>query len=128
MQHKPIYIAIIRFFSYISLIFEYIGIFLSGTPVLKTRDNKTMASRMIEFMNVLGQKRPVLENLLLALWLIIVIIITLNHELWRDEVRSINLAIGISSFSEFIEMAKYDGHPILWRSILALIYEVYPIR
>ncbi len=85
-----------------------------------------MVSRLNEFMNVLCRKRTLFENLILTLWVILVIIITLNHELWRDEVRSINLAIGISSFPEFVEMAKYDGHPILWRSILTLIYEVIP--
>lgn len=85
-----------------------------------------MISRLTEFMNVLVQKRSVIENLILALWLIIVIIMTLNHELWRDEVRSLNLATGIGSLAEFIQMAKYDGHPILWRSILTMIYSILP--
>lgn len=77
-------------------------------------------------MNVLKQKQPVFENLILALWVIFAITLALNHELWRDEVRSLNLAMGISSFPDFIEMAKYDGHPVLWRLVLTLLYDLLP--
>ncbi len=69
---------------------------------------------------------PVAENLILALWVVGVFTSTLTHELWRDEVRSLLLATGIDSFSEFISMAKYDGHPLLWRSILTAMYAVLP--
>ncbi|MCI5137793.1 MAG: hypothetical protein D3922_05120, partial [Candidatus Electrothrix sp. AR1] len=51
--------------------------------------------------------------------------VTLNHELWRDEVRSILLTTEVDSLSEFIRMAKYDGHPLLWRSILAGMYAIF---
>lgn len=85
-----------------------------------------MQSRFTKVSNFLELHRSLFENLILALWIVIAVITTLNHELWRDEVRSLNLAVGITSFSEFIEMAKYDGHPILWRSILKAMYSVLP--
>jgi len=85
-----------------------------------------MQSRLSRVSNFVEQHRSLFENLLLALWIVVALITTLNHELWRDEVRSLNLATGITSFSEFIEMAKYDGHPILWRSILTTMYSLVP--
>ena len=77
-------------------------------------------------LHYLRAQKPLVENLILALWVVAVIISTLNHEMWRDEVRSLNLVMSINSFSEFIEMAKYDGHPILWRSILTVFYTLVP--
>lgn len=85
-----------------------------------------MLSRFAELSDFFDRHRSLVENLVLALWIVFALIMTLNHELWRDEVRSLNLVTGIHSFPEFIEMAKYDGHPILWRSILTAMYSVLP--
>ncbi len=85
-----------------------------------------MQPRFTRLSNFFDRHRSLSENLVLALWIVCALITTLNHELWRDEVRSLNLAMGIHSFPEFIEMAKYDGHPILWRSVLTLFYEILP--
>ena len=85
-----------------------------------------MISRILGCNKRVKPYQSVLENLILALWVVGVVALTLDHELWRDEVRSLNLAAGISSLSEFISMAKYDGHPLLWRLILSVVYDVFP--
>lgn len=67
-----------------------------------------------------------IENIFLAFWLTIAIGSILTHELWRDEVRSMMMVIDIDSIKEFFTIAKYDGHPVLWRAILAACYSVIP--
>ena len=66
------------------------------------------------------------ENAALALWIFAVVASTLTHELWRDETRQFLMATGTSSFSEYFALAKYDGHPLLWRTILMAMYALIP--
>lgn len=67
-----------------------------------------------------------LENLALGLWLFAVIASTLTHELWRDETRQFLMATGTNSFSDYFNLAKYDGHPLLWRTILMAMHLLVP--
>ena len=68
----------------------------------------------------------VLENSVLALWLFGVVTSILTHELWRDETREYLMAVGINSFADYFNFAKYDGHPLLWRTILMAMHTVIP--
>lgn len=55
---------------------------------------------------------------LLAAWLVVVILTTMNHEYWRDEVRPWLLAGAAHSPVDLFERTRYDGHPLLWFLIL----------
>ncbi len=45
----------------------------------------------------------------------------LNHEIWSDEAHHFLLARDSSTLSELYKNAAYDGHPLLWDSLLFLI-------
>lgn len=55
---------------------------------------------------------------LIALWLAGVVLITLNHEYWRDEVRAWSLARQAASPFELPALVRYEGHPLLWYLLL----------
>jgi hypothetical protein len=67
-----------------------------------------------------------LENTALALWVFAVVASTLTHELWRDETREYLMAIGTHNFADYFDLAKYDGHPLLWRTILMAMHLLIP--
>ena len=67
-----------------------------------------------------------MENSALALWILAIVASTLTHELWRDETREYLLAMGTHSFSDYFNFAKYDGHPLLWRTILMFLHWLVP--
>jgi hypothetical protein len=67
-----------------------------------------------------------IENIALGLWIIAVVTSTLTHELWRDETRQYLMATGTNSFTDYFNLAKYDGHPLLWRTILMAVHLVIP--
>jgi hypothetical protein len=66
------------------------------------------------------------ENVTLALWLFAVVASTLTHELWRDETREYLMAVEIDTFADYFNFAKYDGHPLLWRTILMALHVLVP--
>jgi hypothetical protein len=57
---------------------------------------------------------------ILLTWLIIVIIVCAKHELWRDEVRALSIAIEPDTFWELPSALVNEGHPILWYLILRI--------
>ncbi|MFH0783262.1 MAG: hypothetical protein V2B20_15110 [Pseudomonadota bacterium] len=66
------------------------------------------------------------ENGALVLWVFAVVASTLTHELWRDETREYLMAVGIDNFTDYFNFAKYDGHPLLWRTILMAMHALIP--
>jgi hypothetical protein len=66
------------------------------------------------------------ENIVLAVWIFAVVASVLTHELWRDETREYLMAVEIDTFSEYFSFAKYDGHPLLWRTILIAMHRLIP--
>jgi len=55
---------------------------------------------------------------LFVTWLGIVIFTIINHEFWRDEVRSFSLSKNATSLVDLYYLLKHDGHPILWHLVL----------
>src|SRR5207237_1783887 len=45
----------------------------------------------------------------------------LHHEIWLDEMHHFLLARDSRNISELIFNARYDGHPLLWDSVLLLL-------
>jgi hypothetical protein len=67
-----------------------------------------------------------IENFVLLLWMFSIFASVLNHEMWRDETREFLMATGTKSFAEYFNFAKYDGHPLLWRTVLMAFYFLIP--
>ena len=61
-----------------------------------------------------------LRWLLFLLWCAVVIVGTLCHEYWRDEVRALTLARSAKSLGDLFEILKDEGHPLLWYLLLHL--------
>ena len=64
------------------------------------------------------------STLILLLWLGIVIFTSINHEIWRDEMRALSVALEPSSLFELPTALKNDGHPILWYLLLRIGYSI----
>jgi len=65
-----------------------------------------------------------LRWLLFLLWCAVVVLGTLRHEFWRDEVRALSLARGATSLPDLFRLLKDEGHPALWYLLLHAGYVV----
>lgn len=61
---------------------------------------------------------------MLVLWLVVVIMVSARHEVWRDEVRALSIALEPGWFWELPAILKNEGHPILWYLILRAGFSV----
>jgi hypothetical protein len=57
-------------------------------------------------------------------WCAIVAAMSLVHEMWRDEVRALTLAIDARSLWSLPRLLQGEGHPILWYAALWAAYRV----
>lgn len=62
----------------------------------------------------------IVSLLILVSWLIVVIVICTKHELERDEVRALSVALEPDAFWKLLTTLKNEGHPILWYLILRI--------
>ncbi len=60
----------------------------------------------------------IIETVVFAIYIIMVLIITINHECYEDETQSWLIARDLN-FIEIIQQMKYEGHSFLWFYILA---------
>lgn len=65
-----------------------------------------------------SRKRAMASMAILFLWLAVVIFTSSRHELWRDEVRALSIALQPESFWQLPMVLRNEGHPILWYLIL----------
>lgn len=70
-----------------------------------------------------GESRLVLSAILL-LWIVSVSIVSAQHVVWRDEVRTLSVAT-FGSFQTMLANTKYEGHPLLWYLIVRAAWLVY---
>lgn len=61
---------------------------------------------------------------LLLFWLAIVVGVSSFHEMWRDEVRALSLALSPGSFLGLPAALKNEGHPLVWYLILRLGFQI----
>ena len=47
-----------------------------------------------------------------------VVVVSLSHEMWRDEVRAFSVATQSGSWGQLLSELRYEGHPILWYALL----------
>lgn len=62
----------------------------------------------------------------LFLWLVIVVTTALHHEMWRDEVRALSIALDAESVWDLFATLRNEGHPFLWYWILRSAYWLWP--
>lgn len=71
-----------------------------------------------------GGKRNIISWSFLLLWLGIIIFISSYHEMWRDEVHCLYVALEPDSLWELPATLKNEGHPVLWYLILRLGFQL----
>lgn len=88
------------------------------------------ASREIIFV-YLRSKDPIsnrtfiiTSTIILFFWLSAIIFFSVHHVFWRDEVRSLSIALGVDSFFDLPRALKNEGHPVLWYLLLRAGYSV----
>ena len=64
------------------------------------------------------KKFGIFEIIVFVIYVIITIIIAVNHECWEDEAQSWLIARDLNFF-EMIQQTKYEGHSFLWYYIIA---------
>ncbi|MFH0783263.1 MAG: hypothetical protein V2B20_15115 [Pseudomonadota bacterium] len=65
-------------------------------------------------------------NIALLVWILIVGVSALHHEMWRDEVRALAMALDGDNFWGLFKTLRNEGHPILWYWILRVSYWIWP--
>jgi hypothetical protein len=65
-------------------------------------------------------------NIALFAWLVIVVMTVLHHEMWRDEVRALAMALEPESILGLFKTLRNEGHPVLWYVILRTAYQIWP--
>lgn len=71
-----------------------------------------------------SKNKSIASMLILLTWLVVVIVVSAKHELWRDEVRALSIALEPASIWHLPSAIKGDGHPILWFLILRVAFGV----
>lgn len=92
---------------YSSLTKKYFGLrYLFETDVLRTL------------------KHQMVTLFILITWLLLVVLISSHHELYRDEVRAFSIAANADSFVDLSKDLKNEGHPVIWYYLLKIVYEI----
>ncbi|MDB3946233.1 hypothetical protein N9444_10130 [Gammaproteobacteria bacterium] len=76
--------------------------------------NQTFASR----------KEATLSVVLLVLWWIVVLVGVNYHELYRDEVRALTIALEPESIFGLFSALKEEGHPVVWYMLLRFFHGI----
>ena len=56
----------------------------------------------------------------------LIVYLSSNHELWRDEVRALSIAGDSTSIADLLSRLRNEGHPVLWYLLLLLGYWLFP--
>ena len=55
---------------------------------------------------------------------VVVTVLASHHELWRDEVRALNIAAHSGTPAQLVRRLENEGHPILWYLLLYAGYHL----
>jgi hypothetical protein len=69
-------------------------------------------------------QEKIIKWIAVMLWLCIAGYTSMHHEIWRDEMRALSLAIQHNTFSELFQDLTNEGHPILWYLLLKGAYTI----
>jgi len=77
---------------------------------------------MLRALRSYFETRPHL--VLTVIYAIVIIVVSYNHEVWRDEVRALSLAMESNSIFDLFSNIRNEGHPALWYLILYAGYHL----
>lgn len=63
--------------------------------------------------------------IVLAAWLFLAWYGMANHEIWRDEMRALSIAIQSPGYLELPGFLLNEGHPVLWYYLLKISYSIF---
>lgn len=69
--------------------------------------------------------KRILAFIIFCGWGLMAIYAMLHHEIWRDEMRALSIAIQSPSFFQLPNYLVNEGHPILWYFLLKLGYSLF---
>lgn len=69
-------------------------------------------------------REKLIKWIAVLVWLCIVVYTSMHHEIWRDEMRALSLAIQHNTISELFHDLTNEGHPILWYLLLKGAYTI----
>jgi hypothetical protein len=59
-----------------------------------------------------------------AVWLLLVVLLAVQHAFWRDEVRALSLALAGSNIIEMFHAIQGEGHPAVWYVLLRATHAI----
>jgi hypothetical protein len=95
----------------ISFLQSYLSVFRIGCGRLAAAVNK--------------QEKHI-TNIALFIWVVVVIMTAFHHEMWRDEVKALAMALEPHSVFGLFKTLRNEGHPVLWYVILRVAYKIWP--
>jgi len=57
---------------------------------------------------------------ILGAYVLLIVVVSFYHEMWRDEVRAFSVATTLPSWGALLSQLRFEGHPILWYAVLRL--------
>jgi hypothetical protein len=64
---------------------------------------------------------PRFETVALAVYALLISVVSALHEPWKDETQAWRLAIDSHGIADLVRNARYEGHPLLWHLMLQAI-------
>ncbi len=107
------------------LLVQYETMSLILKPVF-TRGLFYARSYLSQLNTVITLREKHIINAALLVWILIVGVTALHHEMWRDEVRALYMALDGDNFWDLFKTLRNEGHPILWYWILRVAYWIWP--
>lgn len=83
-------------------------------------------SFLSQLNSLITAREKLIINVALLVWILIVSVSALHHEMWRDEVRALAMALDGDNFWDIFKTLRNEGHPILWYWILRVSYWLWP--
>ncbi|MCB0347143.1 MAG: hypothetical protein KDD66_18630 [Bdellovibrionales bacterium] len=63
--------------------------------------------------------------LILCAYIALIGLFAAYHEIWRDEMRALNIVRESGNFLDLVSRLRNEGHPLLWYALLNLAYSVF---
>jgi hypothetical protein len=83
---------------------------------------------VVPFLKSLGSDEPArrrwINVLIFLVWLLTVGFLALHHAMWRDEVRSLTIALAGNDLIEMFKRLHGEGHPAVWYLLLRSAHTV----
>jgi hypothetical protein len=64
---------------------------------------------------------PRFETVMLAVYALLISVVSALHEPWKDETQTWRLAIDSHGIADLVRNSRYEGHPLLWHLMLQAV-------